>query len=72
MNDYSDPDPEIVLRAVKQSRRVVVDLKNPNIDPVARTNIESASKRGGNLYLHKENCHKENEVMFCWPNAGRV
>src|SRR6185503_681236 len=41
----SNPDAEVVLCAVKQSRRVVVKLYRPDRNTVARPNIESTSKR---------------------------
>lgn len=41
---YSDADSEIVLRAIKQSRRVVVDLNDSNINSIARTNIDTTSE----------------------------
>lgn len=42
----SHADPEIVLRAVKQSRGVVVNLNHTDIDSIACANVETASKRG--------------------------
>jgi hypothetical protein len=42
----SDSKSEIVLRAVKQSRRVVVDLDRPDGNAIARANVDPASNRG--------------------------
>src|SRR5215217_5842380 len=44
VNHYSDSYAEIVLCAVKQSRGVVVNLNNPDINSIACTNIDTTSK----------------------------
>ena len=45
MKHDSDADPEIVLCAVKQSRRVVVKLNHSYINSIARANVEATTKR---------------------------
>ena len=41
----SDSESKVVLCAVKQSRRVVVDLYRPDRDAIARANVDTATKR---------------------------
>jgi hypothetical protein len=41
----SDSESEVMLCAVKQSRRVVVDLYRPDRDAIARANVDTAAKR---------------------------
>lgn len=43
----SDSDSEIVLRAVKQPRRVVVDLDRPDRNAIACLNVDTAAERTG-------------------------
>jgi len=43
---YPDANSQIPLRAIKQSRRVVVDLNNSNINSIAHTNIKAATECG--------------------------
>lgn len=43
---YSDSNPEIVLCAVKQSGRVVVNLDNADVNSIARANVDTASECG--------------------------
>ena len=44
---YPYTNPEIVLRAIKQSRRVVVELNNSHINSIARTDVDTSTKRSG-------------------------
>ena len=44
---YSHSDAEIVLRTIKQSRRVVVELDHSYVDSVICTNVETATERRG-------------------------
>jgi hypothetical protein len=41
----SDSESEVVLRAVKQTRRIVIDLYRPDRDAIARANVDTTSKR---------------------------
>ena len=43
----SDSDPEVVLGAVKQASRVVVELNDSDIHPIACADVDTASKRAG-------------------------
>ena len=47
----SDSDSEVMLCAVKQSRRVVVDLYRPDRDAIARANVDTTAKRTGKSRL---------------------
>ena len=44
MKHDADTDPEIMLCAVEQSGRVVVNLDHADINPIARTNVDTASE----------------------------
>ena len=44
---YSNSDPEIVLRAVEQSRRIVINLNDADIDSIACANIDTTPKCSG-------------------------
>ena len=51
MNHDSHANAEIVLRAVEQSRRIVVELNCTNINPVACTNVDTATECTGKSSL---------------------
>ena len=46
VKNYSHANPEIMLSAVEQPRRVVVDLNDADINSIARANVDTTSKRG--------------------------
>lgn len=61
----SDSDSQIVLRTVEQSRRVVVDLNDANIDAIAGADIDTAAE-----------CTGESRVVFAeirwtWDRGNR-
>lgn len=47
VNHYPYTNPEIVLRAIKQSCRIVVDLNHSHINSIVRTDVDTTSKRSG-------------------------
>jgi len=47
MKHHTDSDPEVVLCAVEQPRRVVVNLNHADIDAVACANIDTTAERAG-------------------------
>ena len=45
VKDDANTNPEIVLRAVKQSRRVVVELDHPHVDSIIGADVDATTKR---------------------------
>ena len=60
VKDYSNADAEIVLRAVKQSCWVVVNLDDPNINSIACANVDTAAYRAG------QPCFAGREISGTW------
>src|SRR5215213_8674922 len=63
VNHDSYSDSEVVLRTVKQSRRVVINLNNPDVNPITRTNVDAAAKRTGKSRFRYR--------VIYWTRAGR-